>query len=321
MSTATRPTAAPTPVQASAFPWIDARTQDCITDEQAQFFRDNGLLVIRNLVRGEELAQLQSETQELVDRARAGVEDPDFLYREHEISGKRVPFRVEYVIDKRHACAVLLGHPFILRSVEKLQGRNFIPTWDSMVFKNAGNGVAIPWHRDSGTDAVPGNRGYQQPIFNVDFYLDRADLSNCLWGILGSNRWDQERANHVVNELNQGGFQQGHGSVPITMEPGDVILHNITALHGSPPSQSALRRVLYFEFRPGEFEREVGPHRVEYGPLKQQQLLECLQHRARSPYAAGETPFHYRPDAEFAPPVPGAALTGYRFPHEQYWRT
>ena len=41
------------------------------------------------------------------------------------------------------------------------------------------------------------------PIFNVDFYLDRADMSNCLWGILGSNQWDQPRAERTIAELNQ----------------------------------------------------------------------------------------------------------------------
>src|SRR3954468_16543190 len=103
---------------AAAFPHIDASRQDEITQEQADFFRDNGLLVIRNVLRGPELAALQAETQVLVDQARAGREDPDYMYREHELTGERVPFRVEYVIDKCVATKALLGHPFILRSVE-----------------------------------------------------------------------------------------------------------------------------------------------------------------------------------------------------------
>ena len=35
------------------FPHVDGTTQGCITDQQAQFFRDNGLLVIRNVLRGD----------------------------------------------------------------------------------------------------------------------------------------------------------------------------------------------------------------------------------------------------------------------------
>ena len=58
-----------TTTAATAFPHIDATRQDCITDEQAQFFRDNGLLVIRNVLRGAELKAMQDETLPFVQRA------------------------------------------------------------------------------------------------------------------------------------------------------------------------------------------------------------------------------------------------------------
>lgn len=303
----------------TAFPHIDARTQECITEAQAEFFRSHGLLVIRNLLHGEELARLQAETRTLVEQAQQGLEHPDWFYKVHELTGTRVPFRVEYVVDKIASCKVLAGHPFVLRSVEKLQGPNFIPTWDSMVFKHEGQGVAIPWHRDAGVD----HTDPRWPIFNVDFYLDRADLSNCLWGILGSNHWDQARAERTIAELNQGLEREGgfrtEGALPITMEPGDVILHNITALHGSAPARTHLRRVLYFEYRPGEIEREKGPHVPAYVAKKQQVLLECLRRRAAAPYVTGETPFEYRPSAAFAD-FPRDVPPTFRYPHSEWWR-
>jgi ectoine hydroxylase-related dioxygenase (phytanoyl-CoA dioxygenase family) len=304
----------------SAFPYIDAATQDCITDEQAQFFRDNGLLVIRNVLRGEELAAMQRETQMLVDKAVAGTDEPDYAYKTHEITGKRVPFRIEYIIDKTTAGKALLGNPFILHSVEKLQGPNFIPTWDAMVFKNEGAGVAIPWHRDAGT--VQSREDFA-PIFNVDFYLDPADLTNCLWGILGTTGWSQEQANARIAELNDGGvFQTPPEAVPIPMQPGDVILHNILALHGSPAAQSKLRRVVYYEFRPAEIEMAIGPHRPEYLPLKQKLLLKTLEHRQATSYAQGEIPFTYRPRAPFdgVTLAPSEELPTYRYVHGDYWR-
>jgi phytanoyl-CoA hydroxylase len=301
----------------AAFPHIDATQQDCITDEQAQFFLDNGLLILRNVVRGQELKDMQDQTQPLIDQARAGTTDPDYQYKTHEITKERVPTRVEYVIEKTSAGKGLLGHPFILRTVEKLQGRNFIPTWDSMVFKNPGAGAAVPWHRDSGTDF-----GCDKPIFNVDFYLDDSDMSNCLWGILGSNLWTAERANATVAKLNKGGFNTDENAVPICMKPGDVILHNILALHGSPAAQSKLRRVCYYEFRPAEVEKSKGPHKPEYIPLKQRVLLAALRDRQRLGYGAGEKPFVYNPSSEFTPPPFSAAdeLPTYRYPHGEFWR-
>ena len=106
------------------------------------------------------------------------------------------------------------------------------------------------------------------------------------------------------------------------MEPGDVIFHNILVLHGSPASQTHLRRVVYYEFRPAEIESAIGPHTPEYLPLKQKLLLRCLKHRAASPVSAGETPFVYRPTAPFATATlgEGEELPTYRYPHAVYWR-
>jgi phytanoyl-CoA hydroxylase len=216
-------------------------------------------------------------------------------------------------------CRALLGHPFILKSVEKIQGRNFIPTWDSVVFKNAGAGAAIKWHRD---DDSPATHQSDVPIFNVDFYLDAADLTNCVWGILGSNRWTSGEAQRKVAELNEGeGFKTDESCVPLPMNPGDMLFHNIHALHGSPAAQSALRRVIYYEFRPIEVELAHGPHNAQYVPLKQRVLIQCLKDRSSAGYALNQTPFEYRPDAKYAPPAAAGPLETYRYPHERYWRS
>lgn len=305
---------------ADVFPHIDASKQSEITGEQAQFFRENGLLVIRNLLRCEELLRMQAQTLPLIERAaKDDRNDPwhgDFSYRTHEQTGQRVPSRVEYVIDKTEAGKALLGHPFILRSVEKLQGRDFIPTWDSMVFKFPGMGASIPWHRDAGTDCCG-----EKPIFNVDFYLDNSDATNCLWGIPGSNRWPVEKIQAELRRLSAGGFST-EGAVPLEMNAGDVIFHNILALHGSAAARSKLRRVVYYEFRPIRTELEKGPHSPAYIPIKQHVLLKCLEHRAAAPYAQGERPYLYRPSPEFSPPslTHSGPLATYRYPHKDYAR-
>jgi phytanoyl-CoA hydroxylase len=48
-------------------PEANALLQDEITSEQAQFFLENGFLVIRNVVVGEELRLLQEQTMNAVD--------------------------------------------------------------------------------------------------------------------------------------------------------------------------------------------------------------------------------------------------------------
>src|SRR4051812_40659497 len=160
-----------------------------ISDEEAQFFNANGYLIVRGVLKGEELSRVQSAMQELYDYGAAEVRpDPDYGYGKGHVSGNKTLARIEYVIDKNDDMKILLGNPFILRSSEKLMGPDLIPTWDSMVLKAPGEGIIVPWHQDAGTDQVG-----DKPIFNVDFSLDPATEENCVWIIPGSSRWDKAR--------------------------------------------------------------------------------------------------------------------------------
>lgn len=56
----------------------DALLQDMISNEQAQFFLDNGFLVIRNVVVGEELRLLLEQTMGVVELGMSGDGNEDF---------------------------------------------------------------------------------------------------------------------------------------------------------------------------------------------------------------------------------------------------
>jgi phytanoyl-CoA hydroxylase len=301
-------------VEKMDMPIVDAQKQQLITDEQAQFFLDNGFLVIRNVLVEEELAVVQDEMMKLYNKGIAGgVDDPDYLYGKGGKTGKSVLRRVEYVVEKSDPMKALLGHPFILKSVEKIQGRNFIPTWDSMVLKAPDEGIIVDWHRDS---AVPEGCTDSRPIFNVDFYLDEADLKTCLWVIPGSNKWSKEDSEERCNRPD---FDTSD-AIPVLMQPGDVILHDILVLHGSPSGDgNPLRRTVYYEFRPGEIEAEYGPHTLEYLSLKQQVLLNCIKRRSQTTYGANEEAFQYKPDGAFAIAEERKPST-FRYLHKNFWR-
>ena len=50
------------------FPTVDVRNHDCISDSEADFFRSNGLLVIRGLLAPAELTAMRDATLPLVER-------------------------------------------------------------------------------------------------------------------------------------------------------------------------------------------------------------------------------------------------------------
>lgn len=305
-----------------AFPEVDAAARDCISQAEADFFRRNGLLVLRSVLTAGEVAELQHDTLALVTDAIGGRhDDPDFCYTRHPETGEVTPFRVEYVVDKLDSCKRLLGHPFILRTVERLQGPGFIPTWDSMVFKSGGAGAPIPWHRDGGQYPAALRERTLGRVFNVDVYLDRADLDSCVWGLLGSNRWTDEEAYEVIGRMNEGGVSTD-GAVPITMEPGDVLVHDVMVLHGSAATRGPLRRVLYYEFRPLDVEDAHGPHTADYIEAKQHVLAAAVRRRKESERGAVEMPFVYRPRGADAASQPAWAADPptWRYPHEEFWR-
>jgi hypothetical protein len=294
-----------------------------ITEEERDFFLQNGYLILRGVLQGEELHRVQQAMDDLTAYGSAEVrDDPDYMYGKGPQSGKPVLRRIEYVIDKRDEMKVLLGHPFILRSVENLMGRDLVPTWDSMVLKMPGEGIIVPWHRDAGTEFVG-----DTPIFNVDFYLDEADEDTCLWVLPGSHLWDNERvqqwlSTHRDSDTTKADFKAS-GAVPVFMQPGDVLFHNILVLHGSPYNLSdKIRRVVYYEFRAAHVEYALGPHVPEYIPLKQRVLLRCIERRQQADYIPkDEEPFEYHPPEPFTVDwQPGTELPTYRYPHEQYWR-
>lgn len=293
----------------------NAQTQDCLTDEQVKFFKDNGFLIARQVLVGQELEAVREAMLELYQKGVDGVDnDPDFMYGKGVKTGQQVLRRIEYVQDKSEPMKALLGHPFILRSVEKLQGPNFIPTWDSMVVKVPNEGVIVPWHRDAGLADYPDE---MVPIFNVDFYLDRADMKSCLWVIPASNQWDKAR---FMERCDREGFDTSD-AIPVPIEAGDVIFHNIRLVHGSPSGDgNAMRRTVYYEFRPGEIESEFGPHTPEYIPLKQQVLLEALRKRAETSYGQTEKPFEYAPNGQFELSGEPTPPTTFRYAHEKFWR-
>jgi ectoine hydroxylase-related dioxygenase (phytanoyl-CoA dioxygenase family) len=117
-----------------------------------------------------------------------------------------------------------------------------------------------------------------------------------LWALPGSHTWsDHDAWTEAFRRIDNDAFVTD-GAARVPMRAGDVLLHDIRLLHGSPPSEGgALRRVVYLEFRPVATERAVGPHDERYIERKREVLAACTENRAT---------------------VPGDL----RVPHDEYWR-
>jgi ectoine hydroxylase-related dioxygenase (phytanoyl-CoA dioxygenase family) len=277
---------------------VAANSQSDIGTAGADAFRRDGLLAIRGLLDAAELAALQGETKTLITQAEAG-NLTDCRSKPHKQTGTEVPFRVDYVVAKSLACQRLMGHPFVRASMQRLLGDDIFPTWDSMVFKKNGEGAEIPWHRDQGRGMI----AEKDPLaINVAFYLDPSDDTNCLRGVPGSHLWADADAQSFIDGLGSDPFAD-HVAAKLPMAPGDVLLHNVFVLHGSPECMSNLRRVLYYEFRSRSGEARYGPHDDAYADLKNGVYAYCQFLRsggaAHAPLLRIDHADHWRPDSAF----------------------
>jgi ectoine hydroxylase-related dioxygenase (phytanoyl-CoA dioxygenase family) len=234
-----------------------------LTEEQVRFFDENGYLVLKNWITGELLERLRkagdewiAEGEVLRQKQLAGetltpkeeelVRDLAFAQRDEG----EVFFRVNYLHNKaREASLELLGCPQVLAVAESLCGENFVPTYESMVFKKEGDGEKIPWHQD----AVHTRK---HRVFNFDLYLDASKKdSGALRVVPKSQRTIQDACN--VSETY--GWDLPN-VVQVELGPGDVLLHDVMVLHGSERTLGkALRRTIYYEFRTAEMIVEEGP--------------------------------------------------------------
>lgn len=213
-------------------------------------------------------------------------------------------FRISYLHDKGQPASLeLLGSPCVLGVAESLCGPNFVPTYESMVFKQEGDGEIIPWHQD----AVHPRRFR---IFNFDLYLDRSQAGQ---GALRVVPGSQKQKHDVCEVAERYGWEHP-GVISVEMEPGDVLVHDVMVLHGSEQTEgNALRRTIYYEFRAAEEILAEGPwdrtwidRRLRLVPLALKRHLQALPHRDQ---------FTWRVAPEFYPEGDGSEEQELRVAH------
>ncbi|MEO6714898.1 MAG: phytanoyl-CoA dioxygenase family protein [Mycobacteriales bacterium] len=258
--------------------------------ELSNFDRD-GFLLLRQRIEPALLARLSNAADDWIGQgmkhgAAAGV--PDF----HWAARPAAPalFRVDYLHSKgRPESLELLGSPAVLGIAASLAGNDFVPTYESLVFKAAGDGAPIPWHQD----AV---HLRSQRIVNIDVYLD-ASLPG--QGALRVLPGSQRRRADVCAIRDEHGWDPP-GQIEVAMEPGDILLHDVMLVHGSPPAiGNQLRRTLYFEFRPADQIRSEGPWDDEW-VVRRMRLIPLAQRAFAAAFPAA-TPFHWQPSPWLRP--------------------
>jgi phytanoyl-CoA hydroxylase len=261
-----------------------------LSQDQIDRFHRDGLLIIRGVFDADEVSDLRRAADDLTEEAVAG-RGSGHGYR--EVDGRREYYRSDGVLwDRDAAFRAATVHPGLLSAVGQCLGHPFMPINDSIVVKLPRSGVAIPWHQDppyEGPDGLADTFGV--PNFDCDIYLDEATVENgCLFGLAGYHL-----AGHIeVERFDEEELFARPDAIPLPMNPGDVILHAISAPHGSRANDSdTLRRVFYVHFMARETLETLHPEWAGTKPGFAERDLDSvrsmIEERARTGFAEPQT--------------------------------
>ena len=217
---------------------VSAPTRDYhLTAEEIAHFDEHGYVILRNRISGSLLEKLQRASVRWIADGHAleNESDGDGDYNFATRPSGRVLFRINYLHNKGEAASLeLLGSPEMLGIAESLAGPSFVPTYESLVFKNTGDGAPIDWHQDA---VHP--RNFR--IFNVDVYLDESRKGS------GSLRVAPGSHKQIVDvcQLQEEYGWDAPGVVQTELNPGDVLVHDVMLVHGSEATlANKLRRTI-----------------------------------------------------------------------------
>lgn len=270
---------------------VVARDYHLSRDEIAHF-DEHGYVILRDRIGQGLLEKLQAaSTRWIADgHALEHESDGDGDYNFATRPSGRVLFRINYLHNKSEAASLeLLGSPEMLGIAESLAGPDFVPTYESLVFKNTGDGAPIDWHQDAVHPRT-------HRIFNVDVYLDESRRG------AGSLRVAPGSQKQVVDvcQLHEEFGWDAPGVVQTELNPGDVLVHDVMLVHGSEATlANRLRRTIYYEFRSARQILDEGPWDSDF--IDQRLRLVSLGLDEWKRQNPGETGFDWNVSEALAP--------------------
>ena len=208
-------------------------------------FHQDGFIIARNVIQGQELATLQQAASRVTSDGIAANDVTNHLYYD-QLDGSRTYFRSERMWDRDPIFQAVTVNPTLLSLYGQLIGHPFMPIVDSFVCKLPFGNVPVRWHQDPPFGALTWLETHPIPNIDADIYLDHSTIDNgCVWAI---------PEHHLVGHVRLENFSDEQlftkmGAKPIELGPGDVSFHCLSAPHGSRGNQSAsLRRTFYIHF-------------------------------------------------------------------------
>lgn len=217
-----------------------------VSDQQKQYFEENGYLIVGPLLTEEELQPLRERIDALASgkdplSAKARIRFESGMEQAQAGGGDQTN-RVWQLLDTTKFDPVIAAHaanPNILDVIEQLMGPDIKLYSDQVLMKPAFHGSPVSWHQDSGywTPIAP------PALISCWTALDHATVDNgCVRYVPGTHKLGV-----VPHRQGEDSFLHLAGvdveqAVPAEAPAGWCVFHHSCTVHGSGPNLSPHRR-------------------------------------------------------------------------------
>jgi phytanoyl-CoA hydroxylase len=226
--------------------------------EAADFYRENGFLVVENCLPAEEIAALRDETTQVCRGNRGafgGITAAKPEETDDEILRRYLCIHFPHKISESMTRCV--AHPSYVDVLTQIIGPN-VKCMQSMLFIKASGKPGQAWHQDE--YYIPTRDG---SLTGGWLAMDDATVENgCLWILPGSHRRKviyPQKANKEDRRFDCAGVSyqfpyRDEDSVPVEVKAGSIVFFNGYLLHRSLPNhaKAGYRRVLVNHYMSAE---------------------------------------------------------------------
>lgn len=221
-----------------------------ISQQDVEFYNENGYLVVENVLSAEQLATLEQELDELISQA-AEVSENNEVYDLESSHSPQQP-RVRRIKEPHHwltSVERLQSDDNIIAILTRLMGPDIRLQTSKLNMKSARYGAPVQWHQDWAFYPHTNQNLLAAGIMLDDMTMDNGPLMvlpGSHRGPVYSHHHDGYFCGAVELDECDADFAR---AVPLIGPAGSVSFHHVRALHGSAMNYSSQpRRLLLFQY-------------------------------------------------------------------------
>ena len=223
-----------------------------ISTQDVAFYRENGYLVVANVLSGAEVAELRRVTDKFVENARSRTSHDDIydLEDSHSAAEPRVR-RIKTPHQWHESYARMVAHPGILEVLKQLWGPSIRFDVSKLNLKAAGYGAPVEWHQDWAFYPHTND-----DLAAVGIMMDDVDDANGPLMVLPGSHLGPIFDHHDDEGFFCGAIDPGRGEVDFSRAvkligpAGSITVHHARTVHGSATNTSGRpRRLLLHQYR------------------------------------------------------------------------